>query len=189
MVQFESPLELDLLYRLDIDPDVISYESQPVRIEYVDKGKARHYTPDFLIHRRSGSKHVRLLCEVKTLSDLDKDWRKYSPGLSAAGHYAERRGWTFEVYSEYEIRTDYLWNAKLLWEHCREPAVQRQQTKVLWAMNALKRCTLSEIAGDISALPDEESAARTRALWQLIAQRRIRTDLERRLHGESVLWI
>lgn len=48
-VPFESTLERDFLIRLEVDPNVLAVESQPFTIEYVDNGKKRVYTPDFLV--------------------------------------------------------------------------------------------------------------------------------------------
>lgn len=48
-VAFESTLERDFLIRLEIDPNVLAVESQPFTIEYIDNGKKRVYTPDFLV--------------------------------------------------------------------------------------------------------------------------------------------
>jgi len=53
MVAYESLLELDFLYLLDFERDVITYEEQPVTIDYEHNRKQLRYTPDFILKRLS----------------------------------------------------------------------------------------------------------------------------------------
>lgn len=47
---FESSLERDLFALLEFDPNVVHYEEQPIKIEYLNaESKPRSYTPDILI--------------------------------------------------------------------------------------------------------------------------------------------
>lgn len=55
VVGFESSLELDFAFCLDIDPNVVWFESQPLRIENPER-RERHYTPDFLVHYGPGGR-------------------------------------------------------------------------------------------------------------------------------------
>ena len=61
VIWWESQLERDYIYLLEFDPDVASYDEQPLRIEYYLNGKKHRYTPDFLV--RKGNK--RIIVEVK----------------------------------------------------------------------------------------------------------------------------
>jgi hypothetical protein len=61
MIYCESPLERDLACLLELDPDVLAFQEQPVRLEYVLDGTPHWHVPDFAI-RRSAS---RELVEVK----------------------------------------------------------------------------------------------------------------------------
>jgi hypothetical protein len=65
IIWWESQIERDYIYLLEIDPDVISYVGQPFKIFYTDLGKSRSYTPDFLVKRTKsaeivGKFHARL---------------------------------------------------------------------------------------------------------------------------------
>jgi hypothetical protein len=51
VIWWESQLERDYIYLLEIDPEVLSYGEQPFTISYTDKGKPRRYTPDFVVTR------------------------------------------------------------------------------------------------------------------------------------------
>jgi hypothetical protein len=112
MAGFESSLERDLLILLDFDPAVLSYEEQPVRIDYRDaQGHARHYTPDVLVTWRCDGVPSHLV-EVKYRADLKTDRRALKPAFRAAHGHARERGWTFRLLTEVEIRTPYLRNVK-----------------------------------------------------------------------------
>jgi hypothetical protein len=50
-VWWESQIERDYIYLLEIDTDVISYKSQPFFLNYMKEGKTRKYTPDFWVKR------------------------------------------------------------------------------------------------------------------------------------------
>jgi len=190
MVGFESSLELDFIYCLDVHPAVISFEWQPLEIKFSDSsGRARHYTPDFLIHysAAANSPERRVLCEVKFLADLDKDWNALKPGLAAAGSYADERSWRFTVYSEHEIRTHYLWNARFLWTYCRSPVLQEPRARVLKLLKTSGPTTIADFCAKFRRSTSSESDCIV-AFWQLIAEQRIRTDLSARLDARSRIW-
>lgn len=96
LVQFESWTERALLLRLDRDPEVLDYQSQPETFEFRDEhGKQRRYTPDFKVWRRSGTIEIH---EV-TLTE-----RQRRPEIrrreEAARDICQRRGWRYVVHTE-----------------------------------------------------------------------------------------
>lgn len=112
---FESPLERDLYVLLDFNPAVASVEHQPVRIDYRrPDGRATHYTPDALIHYRPESGRKPVLCEVKPHDELRSNWSALRPGFKAAVRLCRSEGWLFHIYTESQIRTPYLQNARFL---------------------------------------------------------------------------
>ncbi|KEI72968.1 TnsA endonuclease N-terminal domain-containing protein [Endozoicomonas elysicola] len=68
----ESPLEADFCYHLEYDPDVLSYEAQPLGFYYLFEGKVCLYTPDFLVNYISEPKYYEIkykkYSETKTFS-------------------------------------------------------------------------------------------------------------------------
>ena len=56
MVWWESQIERDYLYLLEIDPDVVSYEEQPLKIRYYLDGEPHLYTPIFGLSGETNSK-------------------------------------------------------------------------------------------------------------------------------------
>jgi hypothetical protein len=182
-VQFESSLELDLIVRLDVDPDVIWFDSQPLKIEFVDVfQKVRHYTPDLLIHfdPRHGSEY-RILAEVKFLEDLDDDWDELRPKLAAGGQYAEQHGLHFQVLTEYQIRGPELWNAQFLWDSCRRPRCADHEEWILEVMDRLGPTTISDLVSRIRPFAKSLASDYITALYQLIADRRIQANLSEKL--------
>lgn len=96
LVQFESWAERALILQLDRDPEVLDYGSQPETFEFIDEQrKVRHYTPDFIVWRRSGEVEIH---EV-TLSRrrLRPDSRRRE---EAAEQICQARGWQYIVHTE-----------------------------------------------------------------------------------------
>lgn len=59
LVQFESWAERTLILRLDRDPAVLDYQSQPETFTFFDEqGKQHRYTPDFMVRRRDGAVEI-----------------------------------------------------------------------------------------------------------------------------------
>ncbi|WP_412026642.1 TnsA endonuclease N-terminal domain-containing protein [Deinococcus yunweiensis] len=101
---YESALERDFLITLEADPDVVSYEVQPMRLTYWDSGgRERHYTPDVLVSRRND---VTELCEVKYTTDIQELRAQHRERWIAAHQHAQQRGWRFRLITEHHARTD-----------------------------------------------------------------------------------
>ncbi|OUL29652.1 hypothetical protein BV378_05615 [Nostoc sp. RF31YmG] len=115
-IWYESLIERDYMYLLETDPDVLSYESQPLSIFYNFAHRQRRYTPDFLVERRSR----KLLIEVKPASKVDslknlKLFRIIAP-------ICQEQGWEFVVVTDEMIRVQpQLNNLKLLYKYICKP--------------------------------------------------------------------
>ncbi|MBD2342491.1 TnsA endonuclease N-terminal domain-containing protein [Calothrix sp. FACHB-156] len=115
-IWYESLIERDYMYLLETDPDVLSYESQPLSLFYNFAHRQRRYTPDFLVERRSR----KLLIEVKPASKVDslknlKLFRIIAP-------ICQEQGWEFVVVTDEMIRVQpQLNNLKLLYKYICEP--------------------------------------------------------------------
>lgn len=99
LVQFESLQERALLLRLERDPTIQDYGSQPERIHFCDgDGQCRSYTPDFIVWRENGATEIH---EV-TISR-----RRTQPLIrqreSAAQAICQTRGWTYLVHTEHTL--------------------------------------------------------------------------------------
>src|SRR5438552_4172137 len=119
--QFESSLERDFLILLEYDDTVEDYGVQPVTIYYDLNGKTARYTPDIEVHYKPGLDKMPILCEIKYTSELQEKQAYYEPKFKAATEYACVHGYEFKVFTEKNIRTDYLQNIKFLSRYCETP--------------------------------------------------------------------
>lgn len=96
IVQFESWNERTLLLRLDRDPNVKDYASQPEVFEYVDpQGKKHQYTPDFIVWQVNNQTEIH---EVST-SQQRKRSNIYQREM-AGERICRERGWLYIVHTE-----------------------------------------------------------------------------------------
>lgn len=188
MVTFESALERDLVTRLEFDYTVLRYNEQPLELVYVaSTGRPALGVPDFLIEQRVGSKTQQILCDVKYRREIFERWDLLKPRLKAARAHARAQGWRYRIYTEVEIRTPYLNNAKFLlpYQRC---APNANDADTLMAMLAEVRestpgdliCAISSDRGDQARLIP--------TMWKLVADRFIGCDLELPLTMTSKIW-
>ncbi len=112
--QWESPLELNQMYRLDADPDVISYFEQPVILRYVLDGCVHKHIPDLVVKRSTGL----IFQEIKTDEDAMNSDIKLRSNFMA--NHLPLLGYSYEVIVESEIFEEpYLTNIKYLLRHGR----------------------------------------------------------------------
>jgi len=193
---FESSLERDLLLLVHWDKEVEWYQSQPVKINYIDPlGNARNYTPDLFVSYRAikqanGETITRkpLLCEVKYREDFREQWKELKPKFRAARAYANEFGYEFRVFTEREIRTDYLANVQFLWSYRFATFHQHHYEKLNLVLNEMRET-------NISALLDACYSSKTlrgEALWTvwcMIARYWIKCDLGKPLTMQTRIWI
>lgn len=105
----ESLLERDFCYHLEMDDNVVAYESQPEQIRYFYQGAYHTYTADFLAHSIDGTKTLYEIKDTRFLND------EVEAQLCAVAEYANASGFQFEVVTEKEIRVrPYFTNLKHL---------------------------------------------------------------------------
>jgi hypothetical protein len=116
IIWWESQIERDYLYLLEIDPDVLSFKEQPFIITYISLGKSKKYIPDFVVTRTQKTQVV----EVKPLNQVysDKNLHKFrhiAPIVIA-------QNMEFIVVTDHMIRVQpKLNNIKLLYKYARVP--------------------------------------------------------------------
>jgi len=77
-----------------------SITSQPITLSFRHEGRARRYTPDFLV--RWGSRRTELI-EIKYQADLDANEEELRPAFDAACAWANQSGAVFRTVTEREI--------------------------------------------------------------------------------------
>jgi hypothetical protein len=96
LVQFESWAERALLLRLDRDPGVTDYGSQPEQLKYLDpQGRWHTYTPDFIVWRGDGRVEIHEVTLAR---------RRTRPAIRqrelAGAEICRERGWRYVVHTE-----------------------------------------------------------------------------------------
>ena len=113
-IWWESQIERDYIYLLEIDPSVLSYKGQPFSMSYSDGGVLKTYTPDFLVIRPDGQQVV----EVKPVTKVNE-----TENISKFRHISvlcQQKGMEFVVVTDTMIRIQpKLNNIKLLYKYAR----------------------------------------------------------------------
>lgn len=188
---FESTLERDFIALLEFSREARRFEVQPVAIPWLDgQGKPHRYTPDVLVHYRSGlgATFAPRLCEVKYRSDLRENWAILRPKFKAAIRYARSRGWRFKIVTEKEIRTPYLGNVRFLLPFVHQGPESDAYMDLL--DDAIIKLRESDPDGLIRAVFQDEwrRATLLPTLWYLVGTRQIGADLSLPLTMKSRLW-
>ena len=192
---FESSLERDLQTLLEFDHYVLSYDVQPVAINWEDvEGKAHQYTPDVLVEYTPNgcpfSSRDIVLVEVKYRDDIRERWEEYKPRFKAAVRYAKEKGWRFKLMTEQEIRTDYMENARFLlpYLHKEDVLIQDFEGRLIEVLGDKKRCSVSSLIGSVF-VDKWEQAELLPTLWFLMAIGRVQTDLTSPITMSSDVWL
>jgi hypothetical protein len=195
--EFESSLERDLLLLIHWDYEVDWYQSQPVKIDYLDAlGEQRSYTPDLLVTYRSGSDHGNeqvvarkpLLCEVKYRSDLRKQKDLLKPKFKAARAYAKSQNYEFRVLTEREIRTDYLKNIQFLWSYRHAYFHDHHYEKLIMVLEELGETNISKLL-EVCYSSKELRGEALWTLWCMISRLWVKCDLTIPLSMQTAIWV
>lgn len=108
IIRVESFSEKSVAYRLEFDPRVTKFMSQPFSFEVPVDGKIRRYTPDFLACYRDGS--ARFI-EVHQNAQLNS---QYQRKLAVFEALIGRQGFQFEYLEAVKIKGAYLANCAII---------------------------------------------------------------------------
>ncbi len=172
---------------LEFNPQVVKFVEQPVTISYVDQGKTRRYTPDFLARYVAGKPPQ--LIEVKYAADLVAKQEEFVARFQAARQYAQAQGWEFSIWTEAEIKTPYLKNAKFLLRFRSSTLVVRSEYRqlLLEVLAQLGRATPAEVLLVAFENP-ERQAELLPVLWHLVSTHQLGCNLLEPLTMSSPLW-
>ena len=191
--RFESSLERDLFTLLEFDRRVIAWHPQPVTLP-VPAGpgrRASRYTPDVNIEYAAepDSKilHRVELCEVKYREELRRDWTKLKPRLRVGMRYARQNGWAFRIYTEVEIRTPRLDNARFFLGYVGRRTAEADMTRLELALKGIGMGSPNQLF-ETAGLIENERGRLLGVLWHMIAIGRIEMDFDQALTMQSPLW-
>jgi TnsA-like endonuclease N terminal len=135
-----SALELDMIYLLEIDPDVVSYKTQPFKIRYLLDKKPHTYTPDIYVAR----KNRRQIIEVKRSSKAETE--EFTLFAKTVTPIFESEGCEYIVATEKTIRLEpKLSNIKLLFRYARTPISTDDQARLYQFFRDKADASLKEI--------------------------------------------
>ncbi len=125
MSWWESQLERDYHYLIEFDPDVVSYETQSLKIEYFADGKIHRYTPDFRVIRSNKKQIVEVKDEKKARKE------EYVTLFGKVRPICEREGYQFVVVTDKDIRVQpRLNNVKLIYKYAKTRVTTAHQILV-----------------------------------------------------------
>ena len=191
---FESSLERDYFVLLEFDRRVLAWHPQPFRLDVPAGGgkRARRYTPDVAVEYTKvpdGEELDRVeLCEIKYRDELKNKWYDLKPLLKAGVRHARLHGWQFRIYTEVEIRTPRLWNAKFLLPYGRQGASGEDIARLGLNLEALGPCTPSTLIERDNADSAERGRLLT-ALWHMAATGLIEFNLDEKMNMNSRIWL
>jgi hypothetical protein len=186
-VRAESALERDACCLLEFNPDVLEYVEQPLTIRYIEQEKTRRYTPDFFV--RYATDKPPQLVEIKYAADLRANQAQFAQRFLAARQHAEAEGWEFSVWTEAEIQTPYLKNAKFLLRF-RSPAIYvrpEYRHLLLELVAQLGRTTPAEVLLVAFGSPDKQ-AELLPVLWHLVSIGHLNCNLSEALTMHTPIW-
>lgn len=189
--RYESTLERDFMLLMQFDPEVEVYTPQPLTMQYRGSdGEVHRYTPDGLIEWRPSyfdfdSRPV--LVEVKYREEFKGDWRRWRVLVRAAQEYASDRGWLFRIYTEREIRTPTLDNARFLLPYLNRSGSPEIEQWVLENLADLVESTPRDLV-EMLYRDKWNQASLIPVVWKLLAERRIGCDLTTPLTMQTPIW-
>lgn len=181
----ESLLEAELVHQLNFSNRVHDILTQPI-LRYLKEGIPRRYTADVIVELHpSPPSPIWYLIEVKRQDDLDRHQERYREKFQIAREWCASNHAEFRVMTEQQIRTDYLYNAKLLGEYLLSEPTD-EIVGIVWDRLKSGPATVAELTLHLGAYGLDRPSAR-KAIFQLVANRFVHCDLSRRFGDLSVL--
>ena len=178
-VEHESALERDFVTLANFRDPAAELVSQPQTIHFLDAGKPRRYTPDFLVSWSDGRKE---LVEIKYRADLRAQWPNLRPAFAAAREWALEHGATFRIATERGIRGAELDNALRLIPLRSAPLDTAACDAVLSALDCLRTPTIGQLVSSVAL----ERPLALATVWRMLAHGRLLVDdLKVALHVRS----
>lgn len=145
ILPWESQIERDHLYLLEVDPTVRCVSVQPAKIEYKDGSRLRTYVPDVYVKRQN----CRQFIEVKT--DRDAACEENVHRYQLIAQLLENKGIEFRLVLESQIRRQpYLDNAKLIMSYLPHRSFNFDENRCLELLANSSKPTLKDVSVAIS---------------------------------------
>lgn len=182
--EFESTLERDFYFLLEMDDRVESFQPQPVRIPYETlSGRKTSYVPDALVTYKDG--RPPCLFEIKHVEELRDDPSSFRLKFRAARAYCRDQGWTFCTATEKSIRGIQLTNITFL-----RPYLDQGRHFSATDLAFIREKLVQPMTGEalFMGLPLLRRGELLPALWHLVASGEVRVQLSEPLSLRSQFW-
>lgn len=185
LVQFESWLERALILRLDRDPDVLDFQSQPERFNFTDEqGRPRSYTPDFKVWRRGGPLEIHEVTLSRRRMRADLQRRE-----AAARQICSERGWSYVVHTEQTLpQPSELANLLALAGY--RPTIyanERVTQTVVELLSTHQNSPLDRLVSQVEQVLDLPQPEITGTICHLLWSGRLQTNLEQLLFDQGAI--
>lgn len=181
-VQFESWAERALLLRLDREPAVKDYGSQPETFHYVgEQGKTRRYTPDFIVWRTDGTEIHEVTCAKRRTRPQLKQRE------AAGADICARRGWRYLVHTEQELpQGSELANLLALFRYRPTAYAQPDVAEAVRVrLRSGQAVALSVLTGQVAQEVDLPEPRVVAAMAHLLWHGQLKTDLQHLMFGPT----
>lgn len=185
-IPFESKLESELFLTLEFDNDVESYLEQPQITITVD-GKEKVYHADCFIKVFDSSERRDTIVEAKYTTDLNKEENKeaYKKKFKAAAVTTSKMNMDFLVYTELAHSEIYIFNLDFLYRYKTQPRENKFDSKIKHILSKAPTQAI-DVAKSISTNLNEYMIV-SNAIWGLVANGELSTDLEKELNMNSII--
>jgi TnsA endonuclease N terminal len=175
--RYNSLLQKDFMYWLEFDPDVLSYNTPAITVNYHSSGKEKSHTPDFQVVRCQ----KKQIIEVKSQKTVETE--KYIRLYKMLSGLYEETGWMFVVLTEAEIRREpILSNIKLLYGYARESFSINEYRDCWEIARSLAPATLSEIGAVL-----DKHQIRRNVLFKLLFHNLVELDIQQPITANSTI--
>ena len=104
---YRSSYELKAFEMIEEDENIISWESETIRIPYIFNRKSHKYIVDLKIETKTGIKLIEIKPESKVeypkYNYLLEEYNQNQAKWNAAKEYCKERNWEFEIWTEKEL--------------------------------------------------------------------------------------
>lgn len=183
---FESILERDFFMLLEFERAVVSFEEQPLKINYQLKTKNTRYTPDVLVTYKDGSQKI---FEVKYQSDIDSDPKLQHKISVLKEEIARQMSLALETFTDAQIDQVYLKNCVFLYKNAFIPNNNALTAKVLESFHNLSSPVSIKSFLELLSTKQTEQLETLPYLWHEIFKNTALVNMNKPLTMSSLLLI
>jgi len=179
---FESKLERDFFLTLEFNPDVISYEEQPMELSYQYNNRTYRYTPDCIVNFKNLSSTVY---EVKYSNELREKEAFFKHKFTQIDKFLNHKDIAFKIYSELDTKPIVLENMHFIYNYVTitdslKSAILFDKVKDIHSINYL--ALLNKLSND-----KYTQAEYIPYIWYLVLINKLQIDFTKKISNATIL--